>query len=264
MKFDDYEKKSFAIYEAFAETVRVILEKALQADEALPRPQSIQSRAKGVDSLRHRLTEAGKVARVTERAPIETTFGKMEGFKTDAVTRLIVEIVEGLRYVDPIATLQLLIDIYRDEPDEEIRQQIVRAVKNLSEYNIDAFKQVGPTLQLALVDHLARLSDAEVDSIQPIALTIWAEAIQCDITGAKWKADSVVLSTAAVPASGPLSEVRDKALKALFSAYDRSANDEEKRAILLALDVATTTPNQVQYSTFAIQMSRYLISPLAY
>lgn len=172
----------------------------------------------------------------------------MEGFKADAVTKLVLEIVESLRYADVIGTLQLLIDIYRDEPNDDIRQQILNAVKNLSEYNIDAYNQVGPMLQMALVDHLAGMSGAEVDSIRPIALTVWTEAIQSDITGAKWKANSVVLSTGAVPASDQIKEVRDKAIKALFAAYDRSTDDAQKRAVLSALDAATRTPNQAQYS----------------
>ena len=45
----------------------------------------------------------------------------MEGFKAEAVTKLVVEIVEGLRYADVVGTLQLLIDIYRDEPSEEVK-----------------------------------------------------------------------------------------------------------------------------------------------
>ena len=172
----------------------------------------------------------------------------MEGFKADAVTKLIVEIVESLRYADVVGTLKLLIDIYRDEPNERIRRQIVDAVKNLAEYDIDAYQQVGPMLQMALVDHLAEMSDADLDRIRPIALTVWTEAIQSDMTGAKWKADSVTLSTGAVPSSDPLIEVRDKALQALFAAYDRSTDDGEKRAVLTALDAATRTPTQAQYS----------------
>ena len=39
MNLDDYEKKYFSTYEAFAETVRFILEKALLTAENLPRPQ---------------------------------------------------------------------------------------------------------------------------------------------------------------------------------------------------------------------------------
>lgn len=188
-------------------------------------------------------------ARHTAPVPIDTTYGQMNGFKADAVTRIAVEIIESLRYVDVTGTLQLLIDIYRDEPNEDIRKKILGAVKNLSEYNIDAYKEVGPMLQMALVDYLAGISDAEVDnSIRPIALTVWTEAIQSDITGTRWTADAVTLSTVAVPTSKQLEEVRDKAISALLAAYDRSTDDAQKLAVLSALDAATRVPYRGQYS----------------
>jgi len=200
------------------------------------------------EGLKGPLLRAVRAARATESVTIKTTFGDMEGFKTDAVTTLVVEIVENLRYADVVGTLQLLIDIWWDEPKEDIRQQILNIVKKLSEYNINAYNKVGLTFQMALVDYLGEMSEAEVDKIRPIALSVWTEAIQSDITGTKWKADSVVLSPGAVPVSDHLMGVRDKAIKALFAAYDRSTDDSEKRAILSALDAATRTPHQSQYS----------------
>jgi hypothetical protein len=124
----------------------------------------------------------------------------------------------------------------------------VNAVENLARYDVDAYKQVGPNLQMVLLDYLAGISEAEIDSVRPIALSIWTGAIRSEITGTKWKADSVVWSTGAVPASDQLREVRDKAIKALFAAYDRSNDDAQKRAVLSALDAATRTPNRAQYS----------------
>lgn len=200
------------------------------------------------EELKAPLLGAVEAARDTPPVPIETTYGDMEGFNSDTVIGLVIEIIENLRYINVIGTLQLLIDIYRNEPNDRLRQQIVNVVKNLSEYNIDAFKQVGPMLQMELVDYLASMSEAELDSIRPIALTVWEEAIQSDITGTKWKADSVVLTTGAVPASDQLRQVRDKAIEALFAAYDRSPEDTQKREILCALDAATRTPNQAHFS----------------
>ena len=214
-------------------------------DYAIP---NYDDRPTAYEGLKGPLLRAVKAARATEPVPIETTYGSIDGFKAEAVTRLVVEIVENLRYDDIIGTLQLLIDIYRDEPNDVIRRQIENAVTKLSEYKIDAYNQIGPMLQMALVDYLASMSNAEVDSVRPIALTVWTEAIQSDITGEKWKADSVVLSTGAVPPSDHLREVRDKVIKALFAAYDRSTDDAQKRAVLSALDAATRTPHQVQYS----------------
>ena len=214
-------------------------------DYAIPNYNDLSA---AYDGLKDPLLRTVKAARTAEPVPIETTYGNMHGYKADAVTRLVIEIIDNLRYADIVGTLQLLIDIYRDEPNEDIRQQIVNVVKKLSEYNIDVYNQVGPMLQMALVDYLAKMDDAEVDSVRPIALAVWSEAIQSDITGTKWKADSVILSTGALPASDQLREVRNKAIKALFSAYDRSTDDAQKRAVLSALDAATRTPHQGQYS----------------
>ena len=214
-------------------------------DYALP---ICDDRQAAYERLKVSLLRAVRAARSKEPIPIETTRGNMDGFLADAVVSLVFEIIESLGYADSVGTLQLLIDIYRGEPDEDIRQQIVNIVKKLSEYNIDVYNQVGPILQMALVDYLAEMDDAEVDNVRPIALAVWTEAIQSDITGTKWKADSVTLSTGALPASDQLKEVRDKTLNALFAAYDRSSDDVKKRAVLVALDAATRTPHQGQYS----------------
>lgn len=60
MKFDDYEREHYVRYGEFAETITHILEKAIQASD-LPRPQSIQHRAKSPKSLKDRLEESGKL-----------------------------------------------------------------------------------------------------------------------------------------------------------------------------------------------------------
>ncbi|MFG1465075.1 RelA/SpoT domain-containing protein [Xanthobacter sp. DSM 24535] len=61
MNFDDYERSEFNRYQAFADTVRQVLENAIGAEDGLPRPQSIQARAKTPASLRKRLQEAGNL-----------------------------------------------------------------------------------------------------------------------------------------------------------------------------------------------------------
>lgn len=221
-------------------------------DYAIPNYDDLPEAYEG---LKGPLLRAVKTARGTEPAPIETTFGDMEGFKADAVTKVVLEIIQNLRYVDVIGTLQLLIDIYRDEPNDDIRKQIVDTTKNLSEYNIDVYNKVGPMLQIALVDHLARMSAAEVDNIRPIALTVWTEAIKSDISGTTWKADSVILRSGAVPVSDKLREVRNKAIEALFEVYERSTDDTQKREILAALDAATRTPVKTEYSNELISIT---------
>ena len=194
------------------------------------------------------MLQAVRAARSADPISIETAFGFMEGFKAEAVIKLVVEIIKSLRYADSVGSLKLLGEIYREEQSEQIRKQILDTIKNLSEYNIDVYNQVGPRLEDALVEHLENLPAVELDAMRAIALVVWGEALQSDITGAKWKAESVVLSTGAVPASDALKVIRNKAIVALFAAYDRSENDSQRLAVLSALESAKHTPHQVAYS----------------
>ncbi|WP_162916955.1 GTP pyrophosphokinase [Cohaesibacter haloalkalitolerans] len=61
MNFNDYERSEFNRYQAFADTVRKVLESSISEEADVPRPQSIQARAKTPDSLRKRLQETGNL-----------------------------------------------------------------------------------------------------------------------------------------------------------------------------------------------------------
>jgi hypothetical protein len=60
MKFNDYETEHIALYREFCHTVRDILEKAIAAAH-LPRPQSMQWRAKDPKKLKARLEQQGEL-----------------------------------------------------------------------------------------------------------------------------------------------------------------------------------------------------------
>jgi hypothetical protein len=60
VKLDDYEREHYRRYADFAETVKLILQKAIEASN-IPRLQSIQHRAKSPKSLQDRLEESGKL-----------------------------------------------------------------------------------------------------------------------------------------------------------------------------------------------------------
>jgi ppGpp synthetase/RelA/SpoT-type nucleotidyltranferase len=67
MNFEDYEREHYARYAEFAEIVVHILSKAIEAS-GLPRPQSIQHRAKNPKSLKARLEQSGKLGSDTLEA----------------------------------------------------------------------------------------------------------------------------------------------------------------------------------------------------
>ena len=205
--------------------------------------------------FRPALLRTVQAARVTATVPIKTSFGEMQGIKADLLTRLVVEIVDSVRYADVIGTLQLLMELYPDEADKRIREQIVKVAENLAEFDIDVYRKVGPTLQLALLDYLGGSDASVIDAAWEIALTVWRECLQSDITGSQWSADAVTLRTGAVPVSPLLQEVREKAFASLFTAYDRSLDDARRMAVLGALDAATATPFQGNYSNELLRLT---------
>jgi ppGpp synthetase/RelA/SpoT-type nucleotidyltranferase len=205
--------------------------------------------------FRPALLRTVQAARVTATVPIETSFGQMRGVKADMLTRLVVEIIDNVRYADVIGTLQLLIDLYPNEADERIKRQITNVAHHLAEFDINVYQKVGPNLQLALLDHLGGLDVSVIDDVWDIALTVWRECLQSDITGAQWSADSVTLRTGAVPVSQLLHEVREKAFASLFTAYDRSVDESRRAAVFAALDAATSTPFQGNYSNDLLRLT---------
>jgi len=62
LKFEDYEKNRERLYAEFAELVKFILEATISAAAGVPRPQSVQWRAKAAASLKPKLQFRGLLA----------------------------------------------------------------------------------------------------------------------------------------------------------------------------------------------------------
>jgi ppGpp synthetase/RelA/SpoT-type nucleotidyltranferase len=83
MNFDAYEKTYEARYAEFAETVKLILEKAIAAAEGVPLPQSVQWRAKSASSLKPKLASRGLLESESIEAEIRDLAGARLIFYTN-------------------------------------------------------------------------------------------------------------------------------------------------------------------------------------
>ncbi len=201
------------------------------------------------------LVAAAKVARTVPQEPIDTTFGRLEGKTAPDVVRLVIELFDMLRYVDVEGTIGALCDVFRDETDEDVRKKILESVKRLAEYNLDAWKQVGPQIQMFLADYIGDIRVEDWPSLRPVMILVWREVLESDITGTTWRADSMTLHSGAVPVSSELKSVRSKAMDGLFKLFTASTSDGEKRQVISALDAATRVPNQANYSNELLRLS---------
>ena len=198
--------------------------------------------------LRDPLVEAVKAARPTMVEPIKTPFGDVEGKTAADVINIIVDIFDILRYVDIEHTFSALCEIYRDEPNRDVRKHILDAITHLAHYDLEVWRQVGSQVQLALVGVIERLEANDRVKLRPLLITVWSEILEPDLTGTSWAADSVTLSRGALPLSEEIKAIREKAMSGLFDLFGQSISESQKREVISILQNATRVPSQAAYS----------------
>ena len=182
-------------------------------------------------------------------------FGELEGKTAADVARLVVEIFEMLRYVDIELTFSALCQIFRGEPEEEVRREILNAVKHLAKYDLEVWESAGPAVQSRLVDAAARIKADNQESVRPLIVAVWESALNSEITGTTWKADSVTLSSGPVPVSPEIKAIREKAMSCLFDLFKRATSDEQRREVELALREATRPSSGAGYSNDLLRLT---------
>ena len=203
------------------------------ADHLLPLYDDV---AAVIGEVHRALLTVAADARKAEKRPRIIEGYELEGQDADDVMRVVLRILSGFRYVDVEATFQTLITHYRDEGDAEVRKQIVEIAEKLASYNLAVWRQVGPGVQLYLGDALAKLTDAKIDQIRPLAITLWDGLLSSEIDGTSWSADA------------DIGAVRALAIKGLTGLLDRSRSDEERRPVISAFWEASQLPYQANHS----------------
>jgi ppGpp synthetase/RelA/SpoT-type nucleotidyltranferase len=214
-------------------------------DDALPNYDDI---AAIYDDLRRPLLETARKARSTPVEPIETPFGNLQGKTSADVLRIIVEIFDHLRYVNVEETFNALCELFESESDADVRKQILDAVKRLAEYELTAWRQVGPQIQLLLANIVSQMDPDKQARLRPLIITVWQELLAGDLSGTTWSAGSVTLHSGALPVSDALKQIRTLAIEGLFALFKSAKTDGSKQEIFSALDAATQLPNQAEYS----------------
>ncbi len=198
--------------------------------------------------LRDPLVEAAKASRAAPIEPIKTPFGDVEGKTAADVANIIVDIFDTLRYVDIGRTFFALCEIYRDEPDRDVRKHILDAIKHLAHYDLEVWRQVGPQVQLALIGIIQRLDANDRVKLRTLLITVWSEVLNSNLTGTSWAADLVTVSRGALPVSDEIKTIREKAMSGLFDLFGQSTSETQKREVISALQDATRVPPQAAYS----------------
>jgi ppGpp synthetase/RelA/SpoT-type nucleotidyltranferase len=216
------------------------------ADHLIPNYDDIPS---VFPEIRRAVKEAVIAARGVQTKDIETPGGNFGGFSVKMVTDAALDIYANYRYADIEGVFGDLIDLYRSEEDADIRKRIIEICKKLAAFNLHAWKQVGPYVQIVLAEALATYSKEEILAIRPIALAVWRELLGTEIDGSVMSSmDTITISKGAVPASADLQGIRDKAMSGLFTLLDAGEDDAQKSSAISALWHASQLPTGARYS----------------
>ena len=147
-----------------------------------------------------------------------------------------------------MASVNSFVTLYKSETSKEIHRQILDGIKKLASYNLQAWRQVGPGIQLYLGDALAKMTEAEIDKIRPLAITIWRCLLSSEVDGTSWSGDTITISKGAVPVSDNIKAMRAMAIKGLTGLFDRSISEAQRRSVISVFWEATQLPHQANYS----------------
>jgi ppGpp synthetase/RelA/SpoT-type nucleotidyltranferase len=216
------------------------------ADHLIPNYDDIPS---VFPEIRRAVKEAIIAARGVLTKDIETPEGNYGGFSVKLVTDAALDIYANYRYADIEGAFGDLIDLSRSEEDTDIRKRIIEICKKLAAFNLHAWKQVGPYVQVVLAEALATYSKEEILAIRPIALAVWRELLGTEIDGSVMSSmDTITISKGAVPASADLQGIRDRAMSGLFTLLDAGEDDAQKSSAISALWHASQLPSGARYS----------------
>lgn len=195
-----------------------------------------------------RLVEAADRARITPAIVIETPYGTLPAKTYSEIIKAIADILTRYRYLDIEATFDALCTLYGWSGNEDEQKPLLELGKALAKHQLHVWRQYGPIAQEILVNQIETFDDDECRSMQPLLTSILGETLGAEISGTTNNSNSLTLHRGSVVASDMLSAVRTKAIGLLKRQFSLAVSDQDRRAILLALQTATNAPFSGDYS----------------
>lgn len=189
-------------------------------------------------------TAAGAVKKAREAsvAPIDTPFGSLPGRTAIQVGILAAGIIDQLRYVNVDSTFDIISKLYANAESNEEQEIWLKSAQALSKHELTVWKQVGPRVQILLVDRIRAMPAERRAAIRPFVLTVLAEVLGTDVSGTSSTYNAITLHQGSVNPSEELREMRAAAIDILADFYRSSADDAARREIVQAFAAASSMP----------------------
>lgn len=204
----------------------------------------LDSPQNGYLEIKEHLVKMIKIARLYPPHLIETPFGNYPGKSNEDLLRMVASIFKQFRYVNVDITFDGVTELYKDAANEREQKILLEISKSLAELNLDVLKQVGPHIQILLVQKIDALIKAGMATyLRAIFLEILEEVLKVDFSWQTITLKRMTVSQYLIPASSDLEHMRIKTIRLLFELYLTASSETEKRNTINALLSATQIPS---------------------
>jgi len=214
--------------------------------------------------IREKLKQAWLAAHDTGTKSRETPFGNYPGAEPHDVAKVIADILERYRYLDPEASYAAIRDLFVQTNNPDSRKHLIGLAEKLSAHTLQVWEKYGPIAQTRLANALK--AEENLDAMAPIAATICGEILKPDITGTSSSSNTVTFHTGAIIYSDALAVARRNALDVLILLAVAAPSEDDQRLAISNLLIAGSGPQHGAYSNDVMAMilddSAYMLRAL--
>ncbi|MEM6831979.1 MAG: RelA/SpoT domain-containing protein [Pseudomonadota bacterium] len=196
--------------------------------------------------IREKLKQAWLAAHDTATKSRETPFGNYPGAEPHDVAKVIADILERYRYLDPEATYAVIRDLFIQTNDPDSRKHLTSLAERLSAHTLQIWEKFGPIMQTRLAAALK--AEENLDAMAPIAAVICGEILKPDIAGTSSSSNTVTFHTGPVIYSGALAAARRDALDILIQLAADAPSEDDQRLAISNLFIVGSGPQHGAYS----------------
>jgi len=152
------------------------------------------------------------------------------------ILKQIVSLFGRLRYLEQDRVIDALLLIWRN--DQSVNSDVEEVFKNLAEYNLHAFEQIGFRPQTILINRLLQFSNKELENYFPLVIKSCSEFLSTEIEGHSWGYQNVSIKSRSIPASEDIRHIRSSSLLLLQKLYSLNSTRAQKKELLIEMNRA--------------------------
>jgi len=185
---------------------------------------------------------------------ITTPFGEIKGKTEEDILLICFDILSYIKYVKTDYILKFSLG-YSINKSQEIAKKSQELLKNISEYNINALKQIGVRQQKVIIQELENLSDDDLKKYRQGIAIIGKEILSSETESTSYDGESMTWSKGMIPANEEVKTLRRKAILILEKIYKLCGELADKIQILSSLEESERLPYNQDYGDDLLLLS---------